>query len=85
MSNARVLEDLRRPVDVGAQTIGFLDVLLWAVSRAPLEKLASDGELQVRQHEGFWQCMDTARDVQYLRSLCERGEQPWQRAIKAAQ
>jgi putative ABC transport system permease protein len=32
LSNAQVLEDLRRPVDVGAQTIGFLDVLLWAVA-----------------------------------------------------
>jgi len=32
MSNAQVLEDLRRPVDVGAQTIGFLDVLLWAIA-----------------------------------------------------
>jgi putative ABC transport system permease protein len=32
LSNAQVLDDLRRPVDVGAQTIGFLDVLLWAVA-----------------------------------------------------
>jgi glucose-1-phosphate cytidylyltransferase len=54
------------------------------LEHAPLEKLASDGELQMRQHEGFWQCMDTARDVLYLRSLCEKGEQPWLKAIKAA-
>ena len=32
LTNAQVLADLRRPVDVGAQTIGFLDVLLWAVA-----------------------------------------------------
>jgi putative ABC transport system permease protein len=32
LDNGEVLADLRRPVDVGAQTIGFLDVLLWAVA-----------------------------------------------------
>jgi glucose-1-phosphate cytidylyltransferase len=56
-----------------------------ALEQAPLEKLTAEGELQVRQHEGFWQCMDTLRDVIYLRSLCEKGEQPWLKAIKAAQ
>jgi glucose-1-phosphate cytidylyltransferase len=43
----------------------------------PLERLASDGELMVYQHEGFWQCMDTMRDVMLLRALEETGERPW--------
>lgn len=34
--------------------------------RAPLEKLASAGELMAYKHEGFWQCMDTLRDKIYL-------------------
>ena len=43
-----------------------------------LEELAKDGQLMAYQHEGFWQCMDTLRDTQLLRSLWERGEAPWQ-------
>jgi glucose-1-phosphate cytidylyltransferase len=56
-----------------------------SLEQEPLEKLAADRELMVRPHEGFWHCMDTLRDVMYLRSLCEKGEQPWLKAIKAAQ
>ena len=35
----------------------------------PLEYLASDGELMVYKHKGFWQCMDTYRDLQLLNNL----------------
>lgn len=45
--------------------------------REPLEKLASDGELKTYLHEGFWQCMDTARDRDYLNKLWEEGNAPW--------
>jgi len=30
-----------------------------------MEKLAGEGELYTYKHEGFWQCMDTARDLKY--------------------
>ena len=29
------------------------------------------------RHEGFWQCMDTIRDVRYLRGLWADGNAPW--------
>lgn len=45
--------------------------------REPLEKLARDGELKTYLHEGFWQCMDTARDRDYLNKLWEEGNAPW--------
>jgi glucose-1-phosphate cytidylyltransferase len=45
--------------------------------REPLERLAKDGELMVFKHKGFWQCMDTLRDTQYLNELWEKGEAPW--------
>lgn len=51
---------------------------------APLEKLASDGELMVYRHDGFWQCMDTMRDVMLLRTLAETGERPWLKKKNAA-
>jgi len=47
------------------------------LEREPLERLAADGELQVFQHDGFWQCADTVRDVDYLRGLWDAGEAPW--------
>jgi len=44
---------------------------------SPLENLARDGELMAYKHEGFWQCMDTLRDKQFLEGLWEKGEAPW--------
>jgi len=45
--------------------------------REPLENLARDGELKTFLHEGFWQCMDTVRDRDYLNKLWEEGNAPW--------
>ena len=50
----------------------------------PLEQMAADRELMVRPHEGFWQCMDTMRDVVHLRSLHENGDRPWLKKSMAA-
>ena len=43
----------------------------------PMEHLAEDGHLYAYQHHGFWQCMDTARDLQYLESLWSNGNALW--------
>lgn len=45
--------------------------------REPLERLAADGQLAAYQHEGFWQCMDTLREVRFLQELWERDRAPW--------
>ncbi len=45
--------------------------------REPLEGLARDGELSVYQHGGFWQPMDTLRDMRQLQELWESGRAPW--------
>lgn len=42
-----------------------------------LERLATDGQLAAYRHEGFWQCMDTLRDVRLLESLWQSGKPPW--------
>lgn len=47
------------------------------LERTPMERLAADGELKVFKHSGFWQCMDTSRDLNYLRGWWDRGEAPW--------
>jgi glucose-1-phosphate cytidylyltransferase len=42
-----------------------------------LERLASKGGLAAYRHEGFWQCMDTLRDLRLLESLWESEQPPW--------
>jgi glucose-1-phosphate cytidylyltransferase len=51
------------------------DATLW--ERGPMEQLAREGQLQAYRHPGFWQCMDTLRDVRYLDSLWNEGNAPW--------
>lgn len=51
------------------------DRTIW--EREPLERLAADGQLVAYRHSGFWQCMDTLRDVRLLNTLWERGDAPW--------
>lgn len=43
----------------------------------PLEMLAREGQLAAYKHEGFWQCMDTVRDVALLNELWESEHCPW--------
>jgi glucose-1-phosphate cytidylyltransferase len=49
--------------------------LVW--EREPLEGLARDGELSLYRHDGFWQPMDTRRELLHLRSIWDSGEAPW--------
>ncbi len=42
-----------------------------------LEVLARRGQLAVYRHEGFWQCMDTFREMQLLNDLWSSGQAPW--------
>jgi glucose-1-phosphate cytidylyltransferase len=44
---------------------------------APMESLADGGELYAYKHEGFWQCMDTLRDLEYLESQWASGSPLW--------
>lgn len=47
------------------------------LEREPLERLAAERQLAAYRHEGFWQCMDTVRDVQLLNHLWQSGQAPW--------
>jgi glucose-1-phosphate cytidylyltransferase len=42
-----------------------------------LEKIAQDGQLMVYKHTGFWACMDTLRDMEYLNKLWEEKGAAW--------
>jgi len=45
----------------------------------PLERLAADGELAVYRHSGYWQCVDTYRDMLALGHQWDTGQAPWKR------
>lgn len=45
--------------------------------REPLEKVAEDDNLFCYKHSGFWQCMDTKRDMDHLNEMWEKKEAPW--------
>lgn len=57
--------------------LDYLDDDATILERAPLERLACDGELMAWRHAGFWQPMDTLRERQLLEQLWASGNAPW--------
>lgn len=51
------------------------DDTIW--ERDPVERLARDGQLMGYRHYGFWSCMDTLKEKNYLEELWGSGRAPW--------
>jgi len=51
------------------------DDCIW--EEEPLKGLAKNDNLMAFTHEGFWQPMDTLRDMIYLQELWDKGSAPW--------
>ncbi len=47
------------------------------LERSPFERLAQDGQMMAFRHHGFWQCMDSLRDMRLLETLWDSGAAPW--------
>ncbi|ADL03131.1 glucose-1-phosphate cytidylyltransferase [Lacrimispora saccharolytica] len=45
--------------------------------KEPLQSLAAKGQLMSFHHNGFWQCMDTQREMKKLEDLWQSGQAPW--------
>ena len=45
--------------------------------RTPMQRLAAEGQLKSFYHDGFWQCMDTQREMKKLEELWQSGKAPW--------
>jgi glucose-1-phosphate cytidylyltransferase len=45
----------------------------------PLQSLVEHGAVGVYEHEGFWHCLDTPKDAEYLNALWSAGRAPWLR------
>ena len=68
------------PAPVTVETHGALRDFMHggqATTVVQLETLAAEGQLAAYRHDGFWQCVDTLRDLRYLRSFWEKSEAPW--------
>ena len=48
------------------------------LEREPFEQAVKIGQLMAFRHEGFWQCMDTKRDLELLENLWHSGA-PWKK------
>ena len=51
------------------------DATVW--EREPLERLAKENQLATYTHNGFWQPVDTLRDMNALQDLWAKGVAPW--------
>ena len=47
------------------------------LERTPIEKIAKKKQLIGYKHLGFWQCMDTPREKEYLKKLLKEKNAPW--------
>ncbi len=58
---------------------GVLDYLddSCVLEQRPLQQLAADGQLIAYRHEGFFQPMDTLREVTMVNEMWASGEAPW--------
>lgn len=59
------------------RVIDYLEGDETVFERAPLERLAAEGNLMCFRHYGFWKCMDTLRDREALEALWASGSAPW--------
>jgi glucose-1-phosphate cytidylyltransferase len=51
------------------------DETIW--ERDPIEQLTHDSQLMGYRHYGFWSCMDTLKEKNFLEDLWRSGKPPW--------
>lgn len=59
------------------QIFDYIDGDETVFEKKPLETLAAMGELKAYRHNGYWQCMDTKREMEKLEKLWNSGNAPW--------
>lgn len=59
------------------KALDYIDGDDTAWERDPVERLARDGQLMGFKHYGFWSCMDTLREKNYLDEMWCSGKAPW--------
>ncbi len=57
--------------------IDYIDGDETVLEKAPLERVAKEGQLMAYKHEGFWACMDTFREKEQLEKMWANNNAPW--------
>lgn len=57
--------------------IKLIDDDATVLEQTPMINAANKGEMMAFKHDGFWQCMDTKRDVDYLNDIWSSKEHKW--------
>jgi glucose-1-phosphate cytidylyltransferase len=55
----------------------YLDGDECVLEYGPLQRLSAEEQLGVYRHDGYWQCMDTLRDMELLNQRWAAGDAPW--------
>ncbi|MCM1118672.1 MAG: glucose-1-phosphate cytidylyltransferase [bacterium] len=55
----------------------YIDGDATVLEKEPLEMLAAKGELMAYMFDGYWQCMDTKREMDKLNELWNSNKAPW--------
>ena len=55
----------------------YLDGDETVFEQGPMQRLAAEGQLKSFYHDGFWQCMDTQREMKKLEELWQSKNAPW--------
>jgi glucose-1-phosphate cytidylyltransferase len=59
------------------EIINYIDSNQTLWEGEPMEKILKEKQLATYKHDGFWQCMDSLRDVRTLENLWNDGNAPW--------
>ena len=59
------------------QVMDYIDGDSVPWEKAPMERIASEGELVAYKHQGFWQPVDTLRDKNQVEEAWQSGTPPW--------
>ena len=62
---------------LNAKAIEYIDGDETVWERDVIERLAYDGQLMGYRHYGFWSCMDTLKEKNFLEELWVSGKTPW--------
>ena len=59
------------------QALDYVDGDSSVWEHGPVDRLADAGQLVGYRHNGFWSCMDTLKEKNYLEELWASGQAPW--------
>ncbi len=59
------------------EVFNYLEDDTTVFEQGPMKQMAADGQLVAYQYDGYWQCMDTKREMDKLNELIETNKAPW--------